>query len=867
MNLVLTILITLLSVASASLAQTPGQNGCVTNGGQCLTQGGGVLKGDSNGGFTNATPDIDYVPSISSNGVDIIDALSSVPGGEVIGGLSTDAQNNVHIAYGGANALVIDSPASVSQGGFQSPAYLDSPTINNSFTGGTDSCTNSMHVYKLSANAVITLNCLGTPAQHLIYYFYQPTTGSTTYNYSFVAGGGADLLPPTLPPRCAVVNCIDKVTIDWVASQNDYIENLEITNVGGGTGGGGGGGGSSCPTGQTCYYVSSSIGSDSNDGLGPDATGAHHPWATIDKGNNALHLLNPGDQILFKAGDTWDGTQLLNHPFYLRGSANMALSPTTISKITPSTAVVIGAYGSGPDPSFDMANNWGFCFMDMDPSTNSVATGSANLPVQDIIIQHFECEHAATAGVQFLINNGTTGEPGMVVRNMYIHHTGYGCASITNDATGCLPVGSNANGNTIPPPWASLTNYTAGSPTNDAWVLAEGSGSTHQWWKETASSCKSGGSTPSWPQCDVSGTCTAGVTSLTEGSPACTWVYMSRGYSYENQLNFDDTTSNRANVGRSGFRMENNVVSNGGGHNLTEIEGDAGNGDEIGNTIGPGGPHGQMDVKRVGNYAASTPTQILVSLNHVSCGYSLPPGADGGSQGLCIVNDPAFFAEGLNSPTGVVSGASNVLANIRWQLNTVFDSVVGFQVSPTSQLDDCATACGNNTLGCGANNSVYCPVHAQIYNNTVFAPLGKPAGTYGIYAASQNGAYAGSIMDVRNNIFDGARTVLNIATGRSGLNWQSITEDYNDLGGTQGYTTYTVSGHSAGSHSLNCSSAGVSTCDPKYACEKDSSCSNVIDWQTPAIPNFSLQSSPFPSNGGNGVPVLVSGYKSMGAYP
>ena len=55
-------------------------------------------------------------------------------------------------------------------------------------------------------------------------------------------------------------------------------------------------------TGQT-YYVSSSSGSDGNDGLSEEA-----PLATIGAVNELS--LGPGDRVLFKCGDTWDLEQL-----------------------------------------------------------------------------------------------------------------------------------------------------------------------------------------------------------------------------------------------------------------------------------------------------------------------------------------------------------------------------------------------------------------------------------------------------------------------------------------------------------------------------------------------------------------------------
>ena len=52
------------------------------------------------------------------------------------------------------------------------------------------------------------------------------------------------------------------------------------------------------------YYVSSSMGSDGNNGLSEAA-----PFASIAK-VNALNL-QPGDRVLFKCGDTWRAEQLI----------------------------------------------------------------------------------------------------------------------------------------------------------------------------------------------------------------------------------------------------------------------------------------------------------------------------------------------------------------------------------------------------------------------------------------------------------------------------------------------------------------------------------------------------------------------------
>ncbi len=54
----------------------------------------------------------------------------------------------------------------------------------------------------------------------------------------------------------------------------------------------------------TTYYVSSSLGADSNDGLSED-----EPFATLGKVNGLA--LQPGDQVRFRCGDTWNAEQLV----------------------------------------------------------------------------------------------------------------------------------------------------------------------------------------------------------------------------------------------------------------------------------------------------------------------------------------------------------------------------------------------------------------------------------------------------------------------------------------------------------------------------------------------------------------------------
>ncbi len=77
------------------------------------------------------------------------------------------------------------------------------------------------------------------------------------------------------------------------------------------------------------YYVAKD-GSDLNDGLSPNT-----PWRTIGKVNSELNggVVNIGDDIYFKRGDTWSDSTL-----YPRLGGNV------------SDEMIFGAYGSGPKP-------------------------------------------------------------------------------------------------------------------------------------------------------------------------------------------------------------------------------------------------------------------------------------------------------------------------------------------------------------------------------------------------------------------------------------------------------------------------------------------------------------------------------------
>jgi len=77
---------------------------------------------------------------------------------------------------------------------------------------------------------------------------------------------------------------------------------------------------------STTYYISSSLGADSNDGRSEAA-----PWSSFANANATL--FQPGDRILLKCGDIWAGTT-----FYPQGNGSLG------------NPIVISSYGTGDKP-------------------------------------------------------------------------------------------------------------------------------------------------------------------------------------------------------------------------------------------------------------------------------------------------------------------------------------------------------------------------------------------------------------------------------------------------------------------------------------------------------------------------------------
>ena len=779
-----------------------------------------LLKGDNAGGMLTAIPGTDYwapgnaitASSFQSsatnnsttgiynapNNTQIFAARNGANSADVpVTNVTSD--NVVH--FGGANAagLSFDNSASVSQGTFTSGAFLNAPVVNNSFSGGTESCAQDTHVVTLSANSTITLSCSSTSITTLNYFIAQPASGSV-YTYAFAAANGAALLGDT-PTACGSNGCIDQVRVTWVPSLNDYFVNLVKANIGGvGT----------CPSGQACYYVAAT-GSDTNTG-----TDTSHPFKTLGKAETILSSLNPGDELLFRGGDTWvgDGTASTcgsncNPSFLLGDTAAHAVTGTAAKN------VVISTYGTGR-AIIDGNNLNGWCIAAIGPGFN----------VKYVTISNFECKNAFAQGI-YLHSSIAGFLVGNTLSNNYVHNTGPGCAMVNGACNSSPPqwsaisyaVGSLINPGTNNSPDFTLINQNActasgtqpnwgsiglGSTISDAgctWTAVQQGSGTGPWdawvgwalnthyassggfgnmgatfiepigstvnpgsfvYRETAASCISSASTqPTFTQ-------TPGQ-STTEGSGTgpCVWLNTGVAGAYMNQFGLEDDG-----IGADSVKLLNNIIKWGGGHNLLEVHYDNGSALLQGNIVGPGCPHGCLDVKGLGS--ATTTGQILS--NTVTCGFS---------AGLC-----GDQASGVGGGTaGYTQNTFTANSTELWALNVFYDSGVGFAMDSFN---------GN-------------PINMKFYNNTIYAS------SYGNgFALTFNGA-AGTgygTVDVRNNIFDGGKNHCVSVPG----GWSSSTEDYNDIGGSQGCPAFTFNGSTTvGSHDLYCtSSCSGGSADPKY---------------------------------------------------
>ena len=180
------------------------------------------------------------------------------------------------------------------------------------------------------------------------------------------------------------------------------------------------------------YYVSSSGGSDSNNGTS-DST----PWKTINKVN--IGSFNAGDSILFNKGDTW---------------REMLIPPSSGSLGNP---IIFSSYGSGDDPKlyYDINrlsnSGWEDYAGTLDDSTTDTFTGWTNYnadandlleAVSDSYLGNVALKLTRTDGGVYIRRN--TGSVSAGVEYTLSAYVKKGSGS---DDTGVIYVYDNTNGN------------------------------------------------------------------------------------------------------------------------------------------------------------------------------------------------------------------------------------------------------------------------------------------------------------------------------------------------------------------------------------------------------------------------------------
>lgn len=478
-----------------------------------------------------------------------------------------------------------------------------------------------------------------------------------------------------------------------------------------------------CPTGVHCYYFAQS----GNDSTGAGTTAA--PWKTAAKANGMLSTLSPGDELLFKGGDTW------NEKIYLGDIAAHAVVGS------PTSHVHIGSWGVG-QAIFDELNNNQDCIGATNPlHTNS---GTPSFPVNYLTIDNIVCRHGYNSGIQFIAGSGFTFK-GITVSNSLIEDNVAHCATVTGN---CAPV-TAGGGDDLPDAWVASTTYHANSSSHSGILYPrdspKGTNSGKYWYTETVSTCMSGSVHPTWPQ---SGTCTGVV----DGS--CRWDCTGAGGEYNQELQMVDSSG----ASGSDIQMIGNTVRSGGGHNTVQIHGITGTVDVENNDFGPGGLHGVFDIKLAGNAT----THALIKNNRVHGGSSLnmigcqnTTGSANCVTGTGLWTDNFLFMNPFTNKTAYY----DIIGN------TLYDTGVCAQLLPNATGSGCGVVNGNPT----------CPEIIKFYNNTCYANGLK--GSLGLYAG--NSAFNGTI-DFKKNICDNAAgSCISVQSG-----WTSASEDCNNVGGS-----------------------------------------------------------------------------------
>ncbi|MBP1962988.1 Ig-like domain-containing protein [Paenibacillus aceris] len=165
------------------------------------------------------------------------------------------------------------------------------------------------------------------------------------------------------------------------------------------------------------YYVSSLTGDDNNDGLSQVK-----PWKTLDKVGAAV--FGPGDKILFKAGDVWNGS------LRLRNISGTAQAPIVFDKYgsdDPNVRPIINGNGTTTKEVFSLYTYYSGVTDKTQSSTIDVLDGSY-LEINNFEVTNYSetvvsqrggitVKTSATNQTEWLNN----AQKGIVIKNNYIH--------------------------------------------------------------------------------------------------------------------------------------------------------------------------------------------------------------------------------------------------------------------------------------------------------------------------------------------------------------------------------------------------------------------------------------------------------------
>lgn len=199
------------------------------------------------------------------------------------------------------------------------------------------------------------------------------------------------------------------------------------------------------------YYVSNS-GNDSNAGTSPSSA-----FATVAKANAILAVVNPGDSVLFQAGDVFRDA-------YLQcGSAVVNSGFLTLANHAPACSgvagqpVTIGSYGTGAAPIFDAADPLVVSWIAL-PGSSSVYR--AILPANSPVPQKLYVDCAIKECPQILPVPNATGAWNAARVYKYLDEVTYSGSTwiygATTSAAGQLPTGAN---------WINISNANSGNAT------------------------------------------------------------------------------------------------------------------------------------------------------------------------------------------------------------------------------------------------------------------------------------------------------------------------------------------------------------------------------------------------------------------